>query len=157
MNSSNDTVRLGGLELLRAIIEGRIPQPPMSHTLGFRLVSAEPGTAVFEGETGEYLYNPMGTVHGGYFATLLDSALGCAVLSRLPAGTGYTTAQLNVNLIRPATAATGKLRAIGTSIHVGRTIGIAEAQLIGIEDGKLYAHATTTCAIFPAAADAASS
>ncbi|MCB5164190.1 PaaI family thioesterase [Streptomyces bambusae] len=150
MTDSNDAAQLDGLAFLRAIIDGRIPQPPMSKTLGFRLVSAEPGTAVFEGETGEYLYNPMGTVHGGYFATLLDSALGCAVLTRLPAGVGYTTAQLNLNLLRPATAATGKLRATGTALHIGRTLATSEARLVGIEDGKLYAHATTTCAVYPA-------
>jgi uncharacterized protein (TIGR00369 family) len=138
-----------GLDFLRSIIEGRTPQAKISRTLGFEIVGAEPGTAVFEGETGEHLYNPMGTVHGGYLATLLDSALGSAVFSRLPAGMGYTTAQLNLNLLRPVTARTGKLRATGTAVHVGRTIGTAEARLVGIDDGKLYAHATTTCAIFP--------
>ncbi|MGW1376690.1 PaaI family thioesterase [Streptomyces sp. NPDC002446] len=125
------------------------PQAPISHTLGFTLVGAEPGRAVFEGGAGEHLYNPMGTVHGGYLTTLLDSALGSAVFSRLPAGTGYTTAQLNVHLIRPVTALTGRLRATGTAVHVGRTLGTAEAEVIGVDDGKLYAHATTTCAIFP--------
>ncbi|MFI8104512.1 PaaI family thioesterase [Streptomyces sp. NPDC086023] len=139
-----------GLDFLRAMVEGRVPQPPMGRTLGFALIGVEPGTAVFEGETGEHLYNPMGTVHGGYLATLLDSALGCAVLSRLPAGTAYTTAQLNVHMIRPVTAATRKLRATGTAVHVGRTIGTAEARVVGVADGRLYAHATTTCAISPA-------
>ncbi len=91
----------------------------------------------------------MGTVHGGYLATLLDSALGSAVLTRLPAGTGYTTAQLNVHLVRPVTARTGKLRATGTSVHVGRTVGTAEARVEGVDDGRLYAHATTTCVILP--------
>lgn len=148
--TSNEAVKPGptGLEFLRSIIEGRTPQAPISHTLGFVIVDAEPGRAVFEGETGTHQYNPMGTVHGGYLATLLDSALGSAVLTLLPAEQAYTTAQLNVNLIRPVTARTGKLRAIGTAIHVGRTLGTAEARLEGIDDGKLYAHATTTCAIF---------
>ncbi|MGK5728539.1 PaaI family thioesterase [Streptomyces sp. URMC 124] len=150
MSSDNhQTTAPSGLDFLRSIIEGRTPQAPISHTLGFTLVAAGPGNAVFEGETGEHLYNPMGTVHGGYLTTLLDSALGSAVLSRLPAGLGYTTAQLNVNLIRPVTARTGKLRATGTAVHVGRTLGTAEAQVTGVDDGKLYAHATTTCAIFP--------
>ncbi|MGH3313123.1 MAG: PaaI family thioesterase, partial [Streptomyces sp.] len=107
------------------------------------------GSAVFEGKTGEYLCNPMGTVHGGYLSTLLDSALGSAVLSRLPAGLAYTTAQLNVNLIRPVTPHTGTLRATAAAVHVGRTLGTAEAKLTGADDGKLYAHATATCAIFP--------
>ncbi|GAB0101307.1 PaaI family thioesterase [Nocardia sp. JMUB6875] len=145
MNSENPET---GLDFLRAIIDGRRPQPPISATLGFELVGAEPGLAIFEGETGEHLYNPMGSVHGGYLATLLDSALGSAVCTLLPGGSGYTTAQLNVNLVRPAFAHTGKLRATGRTIHVGRTIATAEAQLIGVADGKLYAHATTTCAIF---------
>ncbi|WP_067814269.1 PaaI family thioesterase [Nocardia inohanensis] len=138
-----------GLDILRAIVDGRRPQPPISATLDFELVAVEPGAATFEGRPGEFLYNPMGTVHGGYLSTLLDSALGSAVMSRLPAGTGYTTAQLNVNLLRPVSARTGKLRAVGRAIHVGRTIATAEAQLLGVEDGKLYAHATTTCAVFP--------
>ncbi|MTJ61461.1 PaaI family thioesterase [Nocardia seriolae] len=147
VNSENPET---GLDFLRSIIDGRRPQPPISATLGFELVAAETGSAVFEGETSERLYNPMGSVHGGYLATLLDSALGSAVCTRLPAGSGYTTAQLNVNLLRPVYAHTGKLRATGRAVHVGRTLATAEAQLIGIEDGKLYAHATTTCAIFAA-------
>ncbi|MEU7879405.1 PaaI family thioesterase [Microbispora bryophytorum] len=140
---------MDGLEFLRSIADGRSPQAPISLTLGFTLVSADPGTVVFEAETGEHLYNPMGTVHGGYFATLLDSALGCAVMSRLREGMAYATAQLNVNLLRPATEATGRLRVVGTAIHIGRTLGTAEAQVVGAHDGKLYAHGTTTCSIFP--------
>lgn len=140
---------MDGLEFLRAIVDGRIPQAPISEVLGFTLVSADPDSVVFEAETGRHLYNPMGTVHGGYFATLLDSALGCAVMSRLPVGMAYATAQLNMNLLRPATEATGKLRVTGTAIHVGRTIGTAEARVVGVRDGKLYAHGSTTCSIFP--------
>ncbi|MEV4557630.1 PaaI family thioesterase [Kitasatospora sp. NPDC049285] len=139
---------LSGEEVLRGIIEGRIPAPPIAGTLSFRLVEAGPGTAVFEGETGEHLYNPLGSVHGGYLATLLDSALGSAVMSRLPAGTGYTTTQLNIHLVRPVFADTGLLRCEGTALHVGRTVATAEARVIG-ENGKLYAHGTTTCAVFP--------
>ncbi|MGX1773663.1 PaaI family thioesterase [Nocardia brasiliensis] len=139
-----------GLAFLREMIEGTRPAAPICATLGFELVSVTPGTAVFEGETGTHLYNPMGTVHGGYLTTLLDSALGSSVLTLLPDGYGYTTAQLNVHLLRPVTARTGRLRATATAIHAGRTIGTAEAKLTGITDGKLYAHATTTCAIIPA-------
>lgn len=146
MTSENER---DGIGFLRSIIDGRVPQPPISHTLGFQITGVEAGTAVFEGEAGELLYNPMGTVHGGYLATLLDSAMGSAVLSMLPAGTGYTTAQLNVNLLRPVTARTGKLRATGTAIHIGRSLATAEARVTGVQDGKLYAHATTTCAVFP--------
>ncbi|HEV7627424.1 MAG TPA: PaaI family thioesterase [Streptomyces sp.] len=144
--TSKDTP--SGLEFLHSIIDGRTPRAPISDTLGFDLVAVEEGTAVFEGRTGAHLCNPMGTVHGGYLATLLDSALGCAVLSLLAAGQSYTTAQLNVNLIRPVTPLTGTLRAAATALHVGRTLGTAEARLTGSDDGKLYAHATATCAVF---------
>ncbi|MEV6977766.1 PaaI family thioesterase [Kitasatospora sp. NPDC093806] len=138
---------LTGEEILQGIVAGRIPQPPIGSTLGFRLVAAGPGTAVFEGEVGEHLFNPMHTVHGGFLATLLDSALGCAVMSRLPAGTGYTTTQLNVHMLRPLFADSGRVRCEGVALHVGRTMATAEARITGVEDGKLYAHATTTCAI----------
>ena len=137
-----------GLDFLRSVLDGRTPRAPISDTLGFDLVAVEEGSAVFEGKSGTYLCNPMGTVPGGYLTTLLDSALGSAVLSRLPAGTAYTTAQLNVNLIRPVTPDTGTLRATAAAIHVGRSLATAEAQLTGVDDGKLYAHATATCAVF---------
>ncbi|WP_327673450.1 PaaI family thioesterase [Kitasatospora sp. NBC_00458] len=138
---------LTGEEILREMVEGRIPQPPIGSTLGFRLVGAGPGTAVFEGEVGDHLFNPMNTVHGGYLATLLDSALGCAVMSRLPAGLGYTTTQLNVHMLRPLFADSGLLRCEGVALHVGRTMATAEARVTGAADGRLYAHATTTCAV----------
>lgn len=144
MTSENTS---SGLDFLRSILDGRTPRAPISHTLGFDLVAVEEGSAVFEGKSGTYLCNPMGTVHGGYLATLLDSALGSAVLSRLPAGSAYTTAQLNVNLVRPVTPGTGTLRATGAAVHVGRSLATAEAQLTGVDDGKLYAHATATCAV----------
>ncbi|MEZ0074309.1 PaaI family thioesterase [Planotetraspora sp. GP83] len=139
---------LSGLEFLQALIDGTIPPPPIAATLGFTLVHVEPGVAIFEGETGEHQYNPLGSVHGGYYATLLDSALGCAVMSRLPAGRGYTTTQLGVHMVRPAFAHTGILRCEAKAVHVGRTVATAEARLVGANDGKLYAHGTTTCAIF---------
>lgn len=140
---------MSGLDFLRALLAGEFPAPPIAGTLGFTMVHVEPGVAVFEGETGEHQYNPLGSIHGGYFATLLDSALGCAVMSRLPAGRGYTTTQLNVHMVRPAFAHTGTLRCEATALHVGRTVATAEARLTSVSDGKLYAHGTTTCAIFP--------
>jgi uncharacterized protein (TIGR00369 family) len=138
-----------GLDLMRMLLDGRLPPPPIASTVSMRLTDAGPGTAVFEGDPGEHLLNPMGTVHGGWLATLLDSALGCAVLTALPPGTAYTTAQLNLNLLRPVTATTATLRCEGTALHVGRTTATAEARVTGVADGKLYAHATTTCAVFP--------
>lgn len=137
-----------GLELLRLSLEGHLPQAPICGTLGFRLVEVDEGRAVFEGEPGEHLFNPMGTVHGGFLATLLDSALGTAVMSTLPAGRAYTTVQLGVNLVRPVFGDTPTLRCEGTSVHVGRTTATAEARVVGAADGKLYAHGTTTCAVF---------
>ncbi|GII55723.1 aromatic compound catabolic protein [Planotetraspora thailandica] len=142
---------LSGLEFLQGLIGGVYPPPPIAATMGFTLVHVEPGKAIFEGETGEHLYNPLGSIHGGYYATLLDSALGCAVMTRLPAGKGYTTTQLGVHMIRPAFAHTGTLRCEANAVHVGRTVATAEARLMGVGDGKLYAHGTTTCAIFPTA------
>jgi uncharacterized protein (TIGR00369 family) len=107
-----------------------------------------PGRVVFQGTPDKRHYNPLGGVHGGYFCTLLDSALGCAIHSMLPAGTGYTTLELKVNLIRSLNDQVGPVRAEGKTIHVGSRVGIAEA-LIADVDGKRYAHATTTCLIFP--------
>jgi uncharacterized protein (TIGR00369 family) len=145
------SAELTGLEFLQALVEGSIPPPPIAGTLGFTLVHVEPGVAVFEGESGEHLYNPLGSVHGGYYATLLDSALGCAVMTMLPAGRGYTTTQLSVHMVRPAFAHTGTLRCEAKAVHVGRTVATAEGRLTGANDGKLYAHGTTTCAIFSTA------
>ncbi|WP_062349499.1 PaaI family thioesterase [Herbidospora yilanensis] len=144
-----DVAEMSGLEFLQAMLDGKIAAPPIAGTLGFTMVKVEKGLALFEGETGEHQYNPMGTVHGGYFATLLDSALGCAIMTALPAGRAYTTVQLNVNMIRPAFAHTGPLRCEAKTLHVGRTTATAEGSLVGVNDGKLYAHGTTTCAVFP--------
>ncbi|MFJ7072348.1 PaaI family thioesterase [Streptomyces sp. NPDC098781] len=137
-----------GIELARMSLDGRLPEAPICGTLGFRLVEVEDGQAVFEGEPGEHLLNPMGTVHGGYMATLLDSALGTAVLTALPAGRAYTTVQLAVNLVRPVLHTTTTLRCTGVAVHVGRTTATAEARIVGAADGKLYAHGTATCAVF---------
>ncbi|MFD4658844.1 PaaI family thioesterase [Kitasatospora sp. NPDC058444] len=142
-----DYAHLTGEEILLEWIAGRIPEPSICSTMGFHLTEVKPGTAVFEGEPGDHVYNPMHTVHGGYLATLLDSALGCAVMSRMPAGVGYTTTQLNVHMLRPLFADSGRLRCEGVVLHQGRTMATAEARVVGVENGKLYAHATTTCAI----------
>ncbi|MEV7600725.1 PaaI family thioesterase [Kitasatospora sp. NPDC089797] len=143
----SEYAHLSGEEILLEWIAGRIPEPSICSTMGFHLTEAKPGTAVFEGELGDHLFNPMNTVHGGYLATLLDSALGCAVLSKLPAGIGYTTTQLNIHLLRPLFGDSELLRCEGVVLHLGRTMATAEAKVVGTESGKLYAHATTTCAI----------
>ena len=137
---------LPGIEFLRAIRDRRLPAPPIAELLGFALVEVEAGRAVFEVVPGERHYNPIGVVHGGLAMTLLDSAMGCAVQSQMPAGGGYTTLEAKTNLVRAITAETGKLRATGTLLHLGKRIATAEGRL---EDaaGKLYAHATTTCIV----------
>lgn len=140
-----------GLEIMQALLHGELPAPPISETLGFALIEVGDGHAVFQGEPQFKHYNPLGTVHGGWYATLLDSALGCAVQTKLSAGMGYTTAELGLNIVRSASDKTGPLRAIGKVIHSGRQMATAEARIVG-PDGKLYAHATTTCFIFDATA-----
>ena len=137
---------MGGLALLRAIIAGDLPAPPIAVTLGFRMAEADEGRVVFTGLPAEYQYNPIGVVHGGVAATLLDSAMGCAVHSVLPAGVAYTTLEIKVNYLRAITLQTGELRAEGKVIHAGARTATAEGRLTDAA-GKLYAHGTTTCLI----------
>jgi uncharacterized protein (TIGR00369 family) len=141
--------RLAGLPFLEAIRDGRLPAPPVSRLVGFTLTEVESGRAVFECEPSESQYNPIGTVHGGVISTLLDSALSCAVHTTLPAGTGYTTAELKVNFVHPVVIGTGRLRAEGRVIHVGSRLATAEARLTDAA-GKLYAHAVGTCLVITA-------
>jgi uncharacterized protein (TIGR00369 family) len=136
-----------GLQVMQAILDGELPYAHIAQTLDFALVEVSSGKAVFQGTPQIKHFNPMGGVHGGWYATLLDSALGCAVHTMMPVGRGYTTAELGVNIVRAANARTGPLRAIGTVIHCGRQMATAEARIVG-PDGKLYAHATTTCLVF---------
>jgi uncharacterized protein (TIGR00369 family) len=138
---------LSGLEYMQKMIEGELPRPPISHVLNFALTEVSEGRAVFFCEPDEYHYNPLGRVHGGLAATLLDSAMGCAVHTTLPAGVGYTTIELKVNFIRAISKDTGRLRCEANVIHIGGRTATADAKLID-EQGKLYAHGTTTCIIF---------
>jgi uncharacterized protein (TIGR00369 family) len=136
-----------GLELLQEMIAGRLPGPPILETLDFTLSEVEHGRAVFAGVPQFKHYNPLGTVHGGYSATLLDSCMGCAVHSTLPKGIGYTTLEFKVTLIRPLTKDTGLVRAEGKVLNAGRRAATAEGRLTDA-NGKLLAHATTTCLVF---------
>ena len=138
---------LTGLEQLQAMLRGELPHAHMAHTLDFLLLHVAPGEAVFQGAPGERHFNPMGSVHGGWFATLLDSALGCAVQTLVPAGRAYTTAELSVKLVRPLGPQVPRVRAIGTVLHCGRQLATAEARLVDAT-GRLYAHATTACLVF---------
>ena len=139
--------RLSGMEYVQAIVTGELPAPPISELMGFRLVLAEPGRAVFEMEPGPQHYNPIGSVHGGIALTLLDSAMGCAVHTQLERGVGYTMLEVKTNFVRPITADTGVIRCEGIVIHQGSRIATAEGKLTD-PDGKLLAHGTTTCLIF---------
>ena len=136
-----------GLEIMQAMLAGELPYPHIAETLDFALVEVSPGKAIFQGSPQLKHYNPLGSVHGGWYATLLDSALGCAVHTMLPASRTYTTAELGINIVRAASSQSGPLRAIGTVIHCGRQLATAEARIVG-PDGKLYAHGTTTCLVF---------
>ncbi|HEU0133543.1 MAG TPA: PaaI family thioesterase [Allosphingosinicella sp.] len=139
---------LTGLEMLRAIIAGTLPAPPIGATMGFRLVEVEPGRAVFEGSAGPHLLNPLGGVHGGVALTLIDSAAGCAVHTELAAGTGYTTVETKVNFTRPVPPDGSPIRCEGRVVTRGRQIATAEARLLS-QEGKLLAHGTSTLIILP--------
>ncbi|OLB20667.1 MAG: hypothetical protein AUI12_18340 [Acidobacteria bacterium 13_2_20CM_2_57_6] len=157
MNSSDRAIQYGvvptgtaktisGLELLTAIMEGRLPAPPIQKVLDFRLVEVARGYTAFSGSPKFEYYNPLGTVHGGYTAALLDSCMACAVHSTLDAGWSYATLEIKINYVRPITFDTGELRAEGKVVHSGKRTSTAEGRLY---DGarKLYAHGTTTCLI----------
>lgn len=137
---------LDGLSFFRAIMDGRLPAPPIMATLGIRAVSFEPGKAVFEVTPAEYHYNPIGSVHGGVYATICDSACGCAVHTLLPAGAFYTSIDLDTRFIRPITLAAGRLLCEGTVDYIGSRTALAKARLINAE-GKLFAQATSNCLI----------
>jgi uncharacterized protein (TIGR00369 family) len=132
-----------GLEIISAIIAGELPGPPIAGLMGFRLIEAEKGLAVFEGSPGPSLLNPLGAVHGGYALTLIDSACGCAVHSELDAGVGYTTVETKVNFTRAIDPEGGPVRCEGRVLSRGRTIATADAFLRD-ESGRLLAHGTST-------------
>lgn len=138
--------KMSGIDYLKALQSGELPPAPIAVLMNMWISEVSEGRVVFAAEPGEYTYNPIGTVHGGFAATMLDSALGCVVQSMLPAGTGYTTLELKVNYLRPMTSKTGVVYSEGKIIHVGGRIATAEARLTDAS-GKLYAHGTTTCII----------
>ncbi|MEO6031872.1 MAG: PaaI family thioesterase [Burkholderiaceae bacterium] len=143
----DQVAHLTGLQTLQAMLTGELPFGPIGDTMDFMLAEVEFGHAVFQGRPLRRHYNPLGSVHGGWFATLLDSAVGCAVHSTLPVGRGYTTAELKINIVRPLTDKVPLVRAHGRVIHGGRRMATADGTLYG-PDGKLYAHASTTCFLF---------
>jgi len=138
---------MAGLDFVRAIFDGRLPAPPIMQTIEPFDSTAEPGVVTFHSAPGVRHYNPIGSVHGGYAAILLDSAMGLAVHSMLPPGTGYTTLEFKISFIRGMTKDTGVVRSEGRTLNVGRRAATAEARITDAK-GRLLAHATTTCLVF---------
>ncbi len=138
---------MDGLTLMRRLIAGELPEPPIAATLGFRLAEVDAGRAVFVGEPALWQYNPIGSVHGGVLATLLDSATGCAVHTRLPVGMAYTSLDLSARFLRRVTADSGPLTCVGEVVTMGRRTALAEARLTD-ENGRLLAHGTSNCLVF---------
>jgi uncharacterized protein (TIGR00369 family) len=140
---------MSGLEFIEAVFEGRLPPPPIAATMDFSGAEADKGRAVFVGEPGEYLYNPIGVVHAGFAMTILDSAMGCAVHTTLAVGERYTTLETKVNFVRPITSETGPVRCEGLVVHRGGRVATAEGKLFAESTGKLLAHGSTTCLVIP--------
>jgi uncharacterized protein (TIGR00369 family) len=139
--------QMAGLDYVRAIQTGEIPPPPIAVVMNYSIAELEEGRAVFEGEPGEEHYNPIGVVHGGYAATILDSALGCAVHTTCPVGVGYTSQTLEVKYLRPITRDTGTVRCEADVVYRGRKTASSEARLTEANSGKLLATGTSTCLI----------
>ncbi len=139
-----------GLEIMTAIKNGTLPRAPIANVLDFDLTEVSKGFCRFEGDLKPEYENPMGTIHGGYTATLLDSAMACAVMTALPKGAGYTTLEIKINYVKGFTGQDGRVAAEGKTLHVGRRTATAEGYLYN-EDGKMLAHGTTTCIVFPPA------
>jgi len=145
----HDVASMSGIDFLRKMFAGDLPHATMVQQVGFTRGSAEPGFVVFQAMPTLQHYNPISSVHGGFTATLLDSAMGCAVQSMLPAGMIYTTLEFKITLIRAITVDTGEVRAEGRALNVGRRVGAAEGRLLD-SSGRLLAHGTTTCLIMDA-------
>jgi uncharacterized protein (TIGR00369 family) len=139
--------RMSGMDYMQAIVDGVLPPPPIAVTMRMRPIELGEGRVVFEGEPGEEHYNPIGVVHGGYAATLLDSALGCAVHTTLAGGLAYTSLGVEVKFVRPISRDSGALRCAANVVYRGRRPATAQANLTALENGKLLAHGTSTCMI----------
>ena len=142
--TGDELPELSGLEFMTGILEGSLPSPPICGVMGFRLSAVSAGEVAFAGKPSFEHCNPHGTVHGGWYGTLLDSAMACAYLTTLPEGAGYTTLEYKINLIRSIPLGT-HVEATGTVVHSGRTTGVATGRIRGLDDGRLYASGSTTC------------
>jgi uncharacterized protein (TIGR00369 family) len=147
MRTAAAAADVDGLTFMRMLMAGEVPAPPIAHTLDMTVDEVEEGRAVFSFEPAEFHFNPIGSVHGGVYATLLDSACGCAVHTTLPAGARYTSLDLTVKFLRPLTVASGRVRCEGRVVHMGGRTALAEARLLDGKD-RLVAHATSSCMIF---------
>ena len=135
-----------GLEFMQGMIAGRYPPPPIAATMGFTAVAVEEGRAVFRGTPEFKVMNPIGSVHGGFYGTILDSAMACAVMSQLQVGQAYTTLEYKINITRPIRPGT-QVECWGQVDHFGRSTAVAHGEIRGVEDGKLYATGSTTCIV----------
>ena len=144
--STKEVLAMSGLEFMQGILNGENPAPPFGATMGYALHDVADGRVVFRGTPEFNVTNPMGTVHGGWYGTLLDSAMACAVMTRVPRGSVYTTLEYKINIIRPVPIGT-TIDCTGTVDHAGRSTGVATGEIRGVEDGKLYATGSTTCII----------
>lgn len=142
----DDLIAMSGLETMQKMARGEIAGPAIAHLMGYRLSEVEDGRAVFVGTPEFDVTNPMGTVHGGWYGTLLDSCMACAVMTKVPKGSVYTTLEYKINILRPIPLGT-EIRAIGDAQHVGRSTGVANGEIRGVADGKLYATGSTTCIV----------
>jgi uncharacterized protein (TIGR00369 family) len=141
-----DTLKLSGLEFMQAILDGTNPGPPIGQTMGYSLHAVSDGSATFRGAPEFNMTNPLGTVHGGWYGTLLDSAMACAVMTKVPRGSVYTTLEYKINILR-AIPLGMVIDCEGVIDHVGRSTGVAHGRITGVEDGKLYATGSTTCIV----------
>lgn len=139
--------KMSGLEFLQAWVDGKLPSPPIGRVFDFEVAAVEKGRVVFAGTPDARFYNPIGTVHGGYGATLLDSCMACAVHSTLEPGQGYTTLEIKINYVRPMSETTGRVEAVGKVVHAGRQVATAEGWLRDAQ-GRILAHGSTTCMVF---------
>ena len=144
--SPEQLLQMSGLEFMQGIIEGRLPGPPIARSMGYVLHSVDDGRAVFRGTPTFDFANPMGSLHGGWYGTLLDSSMACAVMTKVPRGSAYTTLEYKINIVRPIPLGT-EIDCIGVIDHAGRSTGVAHGEIRGVADGKLYATGSTTCII----------
>ncbi len=148
--SRSEVLELSGLEFMQRILDGTNPGPPIGQTMGYQLHKVEEGRVTFRGAPGFGMTNPLGTVHGGWYGTLLDSAMACAVMTMVPKGSVYTTLEYKINILRGIPLDT-TIDCVGLADHVGRSTGVAHGEIRGVEDGRLYATGSTTCIVMKVA------